>query len=91
MGAGEVGFTSLFSVRPGYFNIATQRDAAPTLSANFVPISDNGCGDFYGFVVNAGECSSAVYFAEHDSEYKLFPTEFTDLYEYLVRYAFNAA
>jgi hypothetical protein len=91
VGSGEIGFTNLFSVSPGPYNIATQRDAVPELPTDFVPISDNGCGDFYGFVLHAGECAPEVYFADHESEFTLTRTEFADLYEYLVRYAFNAA
>ncbi len=91
VGTGEIGFTNLFSVNPGPYNIATQRHAIAELPANFVPISGNGCGDFYGFVVHAGECLPEVYFADHESGFELTRTEFADLHAYLVRYAFNAA
>lgn len=91
VGTGEIGFANLFSVSPGPYNIATQRDAAPELPTGFVPISDNGCGDFYGFVVHEGECLPEVYFADHESAFSTTRTDFTDLYEYLVRHAFGAA
>lgn len=91
LGTGEIGFAPVFSVGPGPYNIAAQRDAVPEMPPDFVPVSDNGCGDFYGFLVHAGHCRSEIYFADHGSQYKPARTEFADLYEYLVRYAFNAA
>jgi len=91
LGTGDIGFANVYSVRPGPYNIALQRGEVSGLPLDFVPISDNGCGDFYGFVVCAGECLPEVYFADHESDYKAVRTKFTDLYEYLVRYAFNAA
>jgi hypothetical protein len=91
VGAGDVGYANLFSVGAGYFSIAAQRATTPALPSDFIPVSDNGCGDFYGFVVRGGICAPEVYFADHESEYQVSKTEFSDLYEYLVRYAFNVA
>jgi hypothetical protein len=90
-GTGSMGFANLFSVMPGEHGIDEQRATAPELPVHFVPVSDNGCGDFYGFIVHNGSCLPTVYFADHESGYALTKTEFADLFEYLVRYAFNAA
>jgi len=91
LGTGEVGFANVFSVGAGHNSISSQRNGAPELPSNFIPVSDNGCGDFYGFVVHGGRCGSEVYFADHESEFEVSRTEFADLYEYLVRHGFNAA
>jgi SMI1-KNR4 cell-wall len=91
LGTGAIGFATVFSVGRGENGISAQRGAVPELPPDFVPISDNGCGDFYGFVVRAGVCAPEIYFADHEGGYMLTKTEFADLYEYLVRYAFNAA
>ena len=90
-GPGQFGFAEVFSVRPGEWYIDVHRATAPGLPQNFVPISDNGCGDFYGFLVRNGRCESSLVFADHEEGYALKPTEFADLYEYLHRYGFNAA
>ena len=90
MGAGQLGFTEVFSVRPGEWSIDSQRTTAPGLPEDFVPISGNGCGDFYGFKVVAGKCLAQIMFAEHEENYALKATEFTDFYEYLVRNGLNA-
>jgi hypothetical protein len=85
-GPGQFGFAEVFSVRPGEWCIDVHRATAPALPAEFVPISDNGCGDFYGFLVRNGRCESRLVFAAHEEGYALKPTEFADLYEYLQRY-----
>jgi hypothetical protein len=90
-GAGQFGFVEVFSVRDGEWNIEVQRMSAPGLPQHFVPVSDNGCGDFYGFKVEDGQCSSSLVFADHEQGYSLVDTEFSDLYEYVHRHGFNAA
>lgn len=91
VGTGSIGFATLFSATSAPEGIAAQRASVPSLPKNFVPISDNGCGDFYGFIVNAGQCGEEIYFADHECGYQIARTEFSNLFEYLVRYAFNAA
>jgi hypothetical protein len=91
LGTGDIGFTNLYSVHPGRYGISEQRDSAPSIPSHLVPFSDNGCGDFYGFLEQNGVCLPQVYFADHESEYRVSETEFADLYEYLVRYGFNVA
>lgn len=90
-GFGQFGFADVFSIRPGDWSIDDQRASTPGLPANFVPISDNGCGDFYGYEVASGKCEPVMVFADHETGYQLTTTEFGDLYEYLDRYGFNAA
>jgi hypothetical protein len=50
-GPGQFGFAEVFSVRPGEWYIDVHRATAPELPQNFVPVSPNGCGDFYVFLV----------------------------------------
>ncbi len=90
-GPGQFGFAEVFSVRAGEWYINLHQATAPALPQDFVPISDNGCGDFYGFLVRNGQCESSLVFADHDEGYALKPTEFSALFEYLHRYGFNAA
>jgi hypothetical protein len=90
IGVGQIGFVTLFSPRSGPYSIETQRHVSAGLPDIFLPISDNGCGDLYGFSVHSGQCKPAVYHADHDAQYKITPTEFLDLYEYIARCAFKA-
>jgi hypothetical protein len=90
-GAGQFGFVDLFSVRFGEWQIDVHRATAPSLPAAFVPISDNGCGDFYGFVVAEGRCDSRILFADHETGYSLASTDMADVYEYIQRHGFHAA
>jgi hypothetical protein len=91
LGLDQFGFTEVFSVRPGEWHIDVHCLTAPGLPKNFVPISHNGCGDFYGFLVLNGRCESPVFFADHQEGYAPKPTDFADLYQYSHRYGFNAA
>jgi hypothetical protein len=75
----------------GEWQIDLYRATAPSLPAEFVPVSDNGCGDFYGFLVSNGGCESRVVFADHEAGYALEATDLADLYEYIERYGFHAA
>lgn len=90
-GFGEFGYTEILSIRQGVWSIDDRRKDAPGLPANFVPISENGCGDFYGFEIKNGKCQSHIVFADHESYYQLTSTQFDDLYEYLNRFGFNKA
>jgi hypothetical protein len=85
-GCGDFGFAQLLSVRAGSWHIAD----FPGMPPNFVPISPNGCGDFYGFAVLNGHCQSGIVFANHEEGYALNATEFPDLYEYLHHYGLHA-
>jgi hypothetical protein len=91
LGCGDVGFLELFSIREGAFHIERQRATAPTLPRKFVPISNNGCGDFYGFIIDKDHCLPEIYFADHELDYEIQPTGIADLYEFVARYGFNAA
>jgi hypothetical protein len=86
-GCGDFGFARLLSVRAGPWHIGD----VPGMPLDFVPISPNGCGDFYGFGVLKERCQSAIVLANHEEGYALNPTEFSDLYEYLHRYGLHAA
>jgi hypothetical protein len=89
-GCGFYAFVELLSVRPGPWSIDEQRRISPGLPEDFVPISGNGCGDFYGFAVVDGHCESWISFADHEEGYALRATEFQDLYEYLCRHGLHA-
>jgi len=79
-GCGDFAFTNILSVRDGSRSIARAQCDGP---ANFLPISENGCGDYYGFLIEDKACNGAVYFADHEENYKISATEYGDLFEYI--------
>lgn len=80
-GFGHFAFTNILSVREGNWSISAAQSYLPK---DFVPVSDNECGDFYGFVVEDGQCKPELYFADHNENYELFPTNYKNLFEYVV-------
>lgn len=82
-GAGDIGLVSLFSVRAGRKSIEAQKRLAHRMLPEFLPISDNGCGDYYGFLSVEGICRAEIYFSDHETGFSVEPTKFKDLYEYL--------
>ncbi|MNI94475.1 hypothetical protein D3C73_1525830 [compost metagenome] len=53
-------------------------------SHNFLAISDNGVGDFYGFEIRNGACSTNIKFYRHELN-QLESTEYENLYDYLLK------
>lgn len=51
----------------------------------FFPVIDNHCGDFYGFRVADGQCSDALYFADHETGYQCSETEYPNFLTFVVR------
>jgi hypothetical protein len=83
-GGGYFAFTNVYSLTPeSDWNIVERNAAVNLIGRGFLAFSENGCGDYYGFGVNSGVCESAVLFFDHDTQ-QIRPTEYGDLYEYLV-------
>lgn len=80
-GSGHFAFTNILSVRDGGWSI---RAAQSFLPKDFIPVSDNECGDFYGFLVEDGSCRPELYFADHDDGYSLLQTNYKNMFEYIV-------
>lgn len=81
-GGGDFAFLAVYSLDEGSdLNIVT-RNAEPWLSrSDFVAISDNGAGDYYGFAVQDGRCSPEVLLLDHESG-ELRPTGHADFFEF---------
>lgn len=83
-GCGYFALTSIYSLRKGEWDIFDKIQLIPDLQGKFLPISDNGCGDYYGFVIEDSKCSDTIYFADHESGYALTPTEYDDLLSFIL-------
>jgi len=80
-GCGNFAFTNILSVRDGERSIS---NAQPYCPNSFLPVSDNGVGDYYGFLIEDGACKGGIYFADHEENFKVTVTEYGDLFEYVV-------
>jgi hypothetical protein len=83
-GSGYFAFTSILSPFPDNENSLWDQIKVYSLPSDFIPISENGCGDYYGFKVTDGVCSEEVYFLDHESEYKVGSIEYSSFYEFVV-------
>lgn len=53
------------------------------LLREYLPISDNGCGDIYALKLEEKQCLDEIYFWDHESN-RVTKTEYANLLEYLV-------
>lgn len=90
-GAGDFAFTSVYSPDPSSdWFLNSETDYLPTtIRARFLPFADNGAGDYYGFVISDGACSDAVFWADHELDYDITPSEYTNFNDFLARVALN--
>ncbi len=81
-GGGDFAFLAVYSLdADSDLNIVT-KNSEPWLSRpDFVAISDNGAGDYYGFMVQDGRCSREVLLLDHESG-ELRPTGHADFFEF---------
>ena len=89
-GAGVFAFTNVYSPkREGEWSSWVEKEKC-SLPKEFIPISDNGCGDYIGFVVNDGKCSEGLYFSDHDENYKLDKEmKYESFYEFVIKSGLN--
>lgn len=82
-GGGYFGYTNVFSpTTSGYWSIVERNRLAGENSGDFLAFSDNGVGDYYGFVVEDGVCSKTVYFFDHETS-DISESGYADLFDYL--------
>lgn len=52
-------------------------------------ISENGCGDFYGYLIKNSKCTSKIEFYDHEDG-KWYQTNFNNIFEYLSEFALTS-
>jgi hypothetical protein len=84
-GGGYFVFTNIFSVNEDSDWHITERNIAIGLlqSRNFLAVSENEVGDYYGFQVEDGVCNPSVMFYDHELN-QVEDTGYKNLYEYLL-------
>ena len=80
-GGGYFGYTNIYSLdnNSNYF-IMKHKSFVPD---SYLPIADNGCGDFYVLKYKGEYCSDRIYFYTHDSQ-EISETKYHDILEYLL-------
>ena len=80
-GGGYFGYANIYSldINSNYF-IMKHKLLVPK---SYLPIADNGCGDYYVLKCNGEHCSDSVYFYTHDSQ-EINDTIYHDILEYLL-------
>lgn len=68
------------------FNLLEINRAHRTSGSNHLLFSDNGCGDFYGFRIENGQCLEQVLFFDHGLE-QWQATRYPGLFSFLVEVA----
>ncbi|AHF07945.1 SMI1/KNR4 family protein [Desulfitobacterium metallireducens] len=83
-GGGYFAFTVIFSgiKESEWFIVSKNKEAGVVTSYNFLAVSNNGAGDYYGFKVVDGICESSISVWDHE-EKGVKPTTYKNLYHYI--------
>jgi len=89
-GGGYFGFTNVFSVnnQSEWYIVELNRQTGLLGSHSLLIISDNQTGDYFGFNVENGVCSSNIMFYDHETN-QIEKTDYNNLYEYLLKVGLN--
>lgn len=86
-GGGYFSFSIVYSLDDvSDWNLIKVNHEYLSLRAGYILISENGVGDFYGYKVINGICSSEIYFYDHETE-GWEKTLFSNLFDYLKKHA----
>jgi hypothetical protein len=92
-GGGDFGLVSIYSVDASsdwYLPARVEESRRQMLANDLLPFADDGMGGFYAFEVRDRKASEKVFYWDHETGVSQ-PTEFSDIFEYLGRYAFEPA
>lgn len=80
-GGGYFGYANIYSLdKSSNYFVMKHKSFVPS---SYLPIADNGCGDFYVLKCNDNYCSDRIYFYTHDSQ-GITETKYLDILEYLL-------
>lgn len=90
-GGGEIGFEVLFSAdAQSEWYLPRQIALARCLPKNYIAITSNFCGDYYGFEAIEGKCVPPLLRWEHETGV-VEPTEYQDVFEFMACFALRPA
>ena len=89
-GGGYFAFTNVFSVNKEseWYIIKQNKQIGLVNSHDFLAVSDNQVGDFYGFKIVNGKCEAYLMFFDHETG-QIEKTKYGDLFEYLEKVGLN--
>jgi len=87
-GAGDIGTITVLSPDPES-DFTLWKGNKPFEKTSWIPVVDDGKGNYYGFVLENGACSKEVWFADQDVGYELSSTDYGDFYELIAAIAFG--
>ena len=87
-GAGDFQFTDISSPDPtSEWSFWADYDHIPGGRSRLIPFANNGCGDHYCFKLDDGQCSTEIWWADHEQKYALTRSEYVDFYDFFVSVA----
>lgn len=87
-GAGDFLYSHVYSCDPeSGWSLWSETEYLGSAAEIALPFSDNGCGDYLCFGLDSGNCSDAIYWADHESDYELTPSEYEDFNDFVARVA----
>lgn len=78
-GSGMVGFTMIYNVIPSKYCYIVEENLNNNI-LKFLGISDNGCGDLYGYKLD-NNINNKIYFWDHEEN--IISYKFEDIFEYI--------
>ena len=90
-GSGDFAFSSVYSPdRTLNWSLWNDYEYMPQNLGRFLPIADNGGGDYYGFRIVDGKCTNPVCWADHESNYSITDPEYADFNTFIAEVALKA-
>lgn len=83
-GGGCFAFTNVFSVQPNSEWYIVDRNKGIELSENFLAVSDDEAGGYYGFLIKSGICKPKVFYWDHETQEVLKNPQFEDLLSFII-------
>lgn len=82
-GGGYFGFTVVYSLQyDSDWNIISINEHNKIIRGDYILVSENGVGDFYGFRVEKRKCEEALYFFDHETQ-EWSETALINLFQYI--------
>jgi hypothetical protein len=87
-GAGQFAFADIYSPDPESPWSAWQAlETCHVIPKEFIPLTDNGAGDFLGFRTFEGRTLRQLFWADHEQDYQTSESEYGSFLEFLTRWA----
>ncbi|MEL7500818.1 MAG: SMI1/KNR4 family protein [Planctomycetota bacterium] len=90
-GSGDFAFSSIYSPDPELnWSLWNDYEYMPANRGRFLPIADNGGGDYYGFRIVDGRCTDPICWADHESDYAITDPDYADFNTFIAEVALRA-